>query len=474
MASGQTTQTPQEAAREKEWVAFSSVLAAVFLTALKLITGIVTGSLGILAEAANSGLDVLVTFVTYLAVRLSGKPADRSHPYGHEKVESLSALIETLLLLLTCGWIVNEAVQRLFYKSVHVQPTWWAFAVMGISIVVDITRSRTLSRAAKKHNSHALEADALHFSTDVWSSSIVIIGLLMVQLNAALGGRYPMLERADAIAGLIVATLIVWLSLRLGKKTVDVLLDRAPEGLAQEIEDAARQVEGVLDCYRVRLRQAGDKVFVDLTVAVGRNQPFERSHDIADAVEERIRERVPRADVVVHVEPIEEETENVAERLHVIAQRQGLTVHNVAVYELRRRYYVELHLEVDAKLNLREAHDIASRLERDLRNEIPHIAAINTHIESRLMQVARGQDVTAKSADVVDTVKRVARTIPGLRNCHNVVVRHVNNGLDISLHCTFDGSTPITQIHDASTLIEDRLKAALPQVERVLVHAEPE
>jgi cation diffusion facilitator family transporter len=462
-----------KAAREKQRIAFSSVLAAVFLTALKLVTGLLTGSLGILAEAVNSGLDVLVTFVTFLAVRLSGKPADRSHPYGHEKVESLSALIETLLLLLTCGWIVNEAVQRLFHKSAEVQPTWWAFAVLGVSIAVDVTRSRALSHAAKKHNSQALEADALHFSTDVWSSGIVIVGLLMVKLNAALGGGYPLLERADAIAALMVATLIVWLSLRLGQKTVDVLMDRAPEGLGLEIESAAKEVAGVLDCYRVRLRQAGDKVFVDLIVAVGRNLPFERTHEIADAVEDRIRERAPRADVIVHVEPIEEETESVAERLHVIAKRQGLTIHNVAVYELRKKFYVELHLEVDQNLNLREAHEIASHLERDLRLEIPDIAAVNTHIESRLMRVTRGQDVTAKSAEVVQTVKQIAQAIPGLRNCHNVVVRDVHNRLDVSLHCTFDGSTPITQIHDASTLIEDRLKAALPHVERVLVHAEP-
>jgi cation diffusion facilitator family transporter len=467
MVSGQTTQTPQEAAREKQWIALSSVLAAVFLTVMKLVIGVMTHSLGIIAEAAHSGLDLVAALITFVAVRVSDKPADASHPYGHQKVENVSALIETLLLLLTCGWIVHEATERLFLKHVAVNPSVWAFVVMGVSMVVDVSRSRALARAAKKHNSQALEADALHFSTDVWSSAVVIGGLLLVKLN-------PVLQHADAVAAIVVAVIAVWVSLQLGKKTVDVLLDRAPEGLAQEIEDAAKHVEGVLECFRVRLRQAGDKVFVDLTVAVGRNLPFESSHDIADAVEEKIRERVPRADVVVHVEPIEEETENVAERLHVIAQRQGLTIHNVAVYELHKRYYVELHLEVDEKLNLREAHEIASRLERDLRNEVPHVAEINTHIESRLMQVAHGQDVTAKSADVVDAVKRIAKTVPGLRNCHNVVVRHVNNGLDISLHCTFDGGTPIAQIHDASTTIEDKLKAALPQVERVLVHAEPE
>jgi cation diffusion facilitator family transporter len=462
----------QTATREKQLVALWSVLAAVFLTAMKLVAGIMTNSLGIIAEAAHSGLDLLAAALTLIAVRLSGRPADLEHPYGHHKLENLSALVETLLLLATCGWIVHEAIQRLFHKDVHLDPSFWAFAVMGISIVVDISRSRSLARTARKHKSQALEADALHFSTDVWSSAVVIVGLILVLLNNQFGPN-PILERADTVAALIVAAIVVWVSLRLGKRTVDALLDRAPVGLAQEIAGTAKEVPGVLDCYRLRLREAGEKIFVDLIIAVSRNLSFEQTHEIATLVEERIRGRVPRTDVVVHVEPVEEDTESITESLHAVAKRLGLGIHDVAVYELRSRFYVDLHLEVDENLNLHDAHAVASTLEREFHKEVPAIAAINTHLESFHKVVTHRHDVTTAAAAVVRTVKEVARAVPGLRDCHNVIVREAQGRMVVSFHCTFDGSTPIKRIHEASTLIEDRLKAALPRVERVVVHAEP-
>jgi cation diffusion facilitator family transporter len=239
------------AEREKNSAALSSVLAAVALTTFKIVVGLMTNSLGILAEAAHSGLDLVAALVTWFAVRTSGKPADVEHHYGHGKIENLSALFEAFLLLVTCVWIIYESIQRLFFKAEEVEVSFWAFLVMAISILIDYSRSRVLERAARKHNSQALEADALHFKTDIWSSSVVIVGLIAVKLADWLPGL-PILAKADAVAALGVALIVIYVSIELGVRTIHGLLDQAPKGLAEEIEKAVEAIPGVLDCHQVR------------------------------------------------------------------------------------------------------------------------------------------------------------------------------------------------------------------------------
>jgi cation diffusion facilitator family transporter len=286
--------------REKRLVAASSVAAAVLLTSMKVGVGLSTGSIGILSEAAHSGLDLVAAAVTLWAVRASAKPADRDHPYGHGKIENFSALFETGLLLATCVWIAYEAVKRLLFESVHVEATVWSFAIMFISIAVDVSRSRALARAAKKYRSQALEADALHFSTDVWSSSVVIVGLAAVLASETFG--IPWLARADAVAALGVAAIAVVISLRLGKKSVDDLLDAVPPDLLTQVA-AAAHVEGVREVSQVRVRRSGPDVFADVTLDVDRGLSLEAAHSLADRAEQAVRAAIPGADVVVHAHP---------------------------------------------------------------------------------------------------------------------------------------------------------------------------
>ncbi|MCX6923783.1 MAG: cation diffusion facilitator family transporter, partial [Verrucomicrobia bacterium] len=241
---------------EKNSAALNSVLAAFLLTGLKVVVGLLSGSMGILAEAAHSGLDLAAAIVTCIAVRAASKPPDQDHAYGHGKVENLSALLETLLLLATCAWIVRESVIRLTSHHVQVDASIWAFAVMGISIVVDFSRSRMLYRVAAKHRSQALEADALHFSTDIWSSAVVIVGLLGVRLAGWFPGLGFLLQ-ADAVAALIVAGIVVVVSGRLGVRTIQALLDSSPPGMDQKIKSAVMAMDGVFDCHAVRVRHSG-------------------------------------------------------------------------------------------------------------------------------------------------------------------------------------------------------------------------
>jgi cation diffusion facilitator family transporter len=295
--------TTLQAEKEKKSAALSSVIAAIFLTSFKFIVGIMTGSLGIMAEAAHSALDLVAALVTFFAVRISGKPADVDHRYGHGKIENLSALFETILLLITAVWIIYEAVQRLFFQSVEVEVNFWAFLVMGVSIVIDFTRSRMLYKAAKAHNSQALEADALHFSTDIWSSSVVIVGLICVLISNSIPSL-AFLEKADAIAAIVVALIVVYVSVELGMRTVHGLLDTAPKGLAEQIITAVETVPGVTDCHNVRLRYSGPFLFVDAHILVDGDQTLTEAHALTEQIEQVICAIAPGADVTVHPEPV--------------------------------------------------------------------------------------------------------------------------------------------------------------------------
>ena len=300
---GMSTFSP-EAQSEKQWVASSSVAAAVGLTGFKLAIGLMTGSLGILAEAAHSGLDLAAAVMTLIAVRVAAKPADRDHLYGHGKVENLSALFETLLLLVTCAWIVFAATHRLRTGNVVVEVTAWSFVVMLTSIVVDMSRSRILYRAAKKHNSQALEADALHFSTDIYSSVVVLVGLASV-LVSKLNPRLSFLKYADAVAAIMVAVICLYVIFELGMRSIHALIDRAPAGMESAVVAAAEAVPGVVNCHRVRIRASGPQTFIDAHVLLDGHLTLQEAHDLTEEVERAVQVVALDADVTVHAEPAE-------------------------------------------------------------------------------------------------------------------------------------------------------------------------
>ena len=297
---------PARENREKQSAALSSLLAAVALTAFKIVVGVLTGSLGILAEAAHSGLDLAAAGMTLLAVRFAIRPADRTHLYGHGKAENLSALFETLLLLGTCAWIVKEALERIASHRVDVEVTVWSFAVMFSSIAIDFSRARLLTRVARKYHSQALEADALHFQTDIWSSAVVILGLICVKA-AAWFPQFEFLHYGDAVAALGVSAVVVWVSVRLGMRTVDALLDSAPPGMEEKIAAVVEAVPGVRNCHQIRIRYSGPVPFVDLHVLVDGGQTLARAPAITERIEAAIQAILPRADVTVHPEPLEDE-----------------------------------------------------------------------------------------------------------------------------------------------------------------------
>jgi cation diffusion facilitator family transporter len=274
------------------------------LSALKIGIGFWSGSLGILAEAAHSTMDLLAALATFLAVRLSGKPPDSDHPYGHGKVEPLAALFEAIVLLVTCWWIISESVARLVAKTAGVDASIWTFLVMAVSIVVNVLRSRLLYRLAAEHRSQALEADALHFQTDIWSAAVVILGLAGARL-AAWFPSLGFLQKADPLAALLVAALIIVVSVKLGWRTIEGLMDTSPLGVAEQIKGKVETIPEVMDCHAIRVRHSGPHYFVDLHITLDGRQPLERAHAVTEQVERMVSEVLPGADVTVHPEPIE-------------------------------------------------------------------------------------------------------------------------------------------------------------------------
>jgi len=380
------TQIEKKGTQEKVRVAFSSLLAAIFLTLTKLIVGIITQSLGIISEAAHSALDLIAAGMTYFTVKRSDKPADAEHHYGHGKFENLSALLEAILLLITCAWIIYKSFERIFFKSVEIKVLPVSFIVLLIAIIIDISRSTALSKMAKKYQSQALEADALHFQSDIFSSLVVILGLVFVKFG---------LPVADPLAALGVALLVLRASWKLGKRTVDVLLDRAPEGLDQKIKEMIQVIPQVSSVSRLRLRRAGSHYFLDMNVMLEKDSSLEKAHQITIQIEEKVALLLPNSDVIVHTEPeegggfLEEKSELFKEGqeekrivLEILNQHfdQFVEFHDLTFRRTGDSRLVNLHLVVPKGIKIEDAHKLCDHLENDIKDRLGE-SEITIHIE---------------------------------------------------------------------------------------------
>ena len=463
--------SPSEQIRsEKRSVAGNSVLAAIVITGLKIAVGITTGSLGILSEAAHSGLDLIAALLTFFSVGVSDKPADADHQYGHGKVENFSAFVETGLLLLTCAWIIYEAVLRLFFQHIEIEPSIAAFAVMLFSMAVDWWRSRALGRIATKYDSQALEADALHFSTDIWSAGVVILGLGLVMA----GRRYHIdwLRDSDPIAALFVAGVVVSVSWRLARRTIDALLDAAPPGVRSQIYDAVSHVPGVLEVDRVRIRRAGNRYFADLAVGVARTVTFQRSGQLATAVTESVQRILPDADVTVQPLPRAQGTENIFDRIRAVVTHHNLNVHDISVQDIAGHIHVEQHIELDERMSLKDAHDQVTELEADMRRDVPEIADILTHIESEPSTIEKPEELVG-DAELEHRLRVVAAQFPEIIDVHDFIFKRVRGRLYLSCHCTLSDILSLARVHEIQTELEIRFKQDAPELFRVLIHPEP-
>jgi cation diffusion facilitator family transporter len=475
----------------KRSAAIFSVFAAGLITLLKLLTGLLTGSLGMLSEAAHSAIDLIASAITLFSVEVSDRPADEDHNYGHGKVESLSAFVETGIMFASCLWIVSEAISRIVtHKHLAVKPSIWPFAVLLCSIVVDFTRSRTLGRIAREHRSDALAADSIHFATDMWASLAVMLGLAATFA----GERYalPWLEYADPIAALVVSGVILRVSWRLARYTVDTLLDATPttdptsnepqskEQLRNNLIHDLTAIPGVLSVDRLRTRRSGANYFADVTLGMPRNLTFQRSEQLTMAATEAVQRHLPGADVVVHTVPTASIAESVHDRIRAVAARRNLAIHEISVQQLGDGLHIEQHLEVDETMPLRQAHELVTNLEAEMRYEVPAISSILTHIESEPATIERPASLDV-DRDLEIRLRRVAAQFPEILDIHDVYVtrrnprtaNHSGEHIQVSCHCTLPDDLPMASVHAVITALEGAFKLDAPEVDRLLIHPEP-
>jgi cation diffusion facilitator family transporter len=462
----------EKALAEKRMVAASSVAVAVILTGGKLGVGLISGSLGILSEALHSALDLVAAVITFFAIRASARPADSRHSYGHGKIENVSALFETLLLLGTCVWIIVEAVARIRGKAVHVDANYMTFVIMAVSIVLDISRSRALKRVSIKYNSQALEADALHFSTDVYSSVVVIVGLGLVWLSGRIG--VPWLALADSVAALGVAGIVIWISIKLGRRAVGDLIDEAPHGIAERIEETCK-ANGVSEVVRTRVRMSGPQAFADLTVRVPGGTTLAQGHAIADRIERNILQYLPGADIVVHVEPEQKGHRGAGfstSRIRLAADACGLDIHNIRIVDVGGDILVEFHAEVPASTTVSSAHDLVTCLEADLQKEFPIIKQVISHIEpaSSTSKFEPDAVVTEQISGLLDGI---VKSDAMLKGTGKILVNGRDAELNVSLTCFIDPGATVADAHSCTDRLEQVIRASNKRIGSVVIHVEP-
>jgi cation diffusion facilitator family transporter len=466
-----TTQAGQAVVKQKRVAALMSMLVACGMTALKLIAGLLTGSLGMLSDAAHSGLDLLGTALTFFSVRISDKPADEDHPYGHARVETLSAFTETFLMGASCVWIVVEAIIRIFVAPVTVRPSVWPFAVLALSITVDLSRSRALKHVAEVSGSQALEADALHFASDIWSSAAVALGLAASYAGVHFGIGW--LRFADPLAALAVSAVILRFAWGLARRTTFDLLDTAPAGAQQRIVRAVERIEGVVELEQVRVRRSANNTFADLRVGVPRFDTAEHIEVLVQRITAAVKAVVPGADVTVRTVPRQVSGENIFDRIRGVAALNNVTLHDLSVEQEEGGLRVEQHIEVAESLPLVEAHRFVCELEEQMYRAAPEVSNVLTHIESEPATIEASASIE-QDRRLEEDLRAVARTLPEIVDIHEVAVSRMGDRLHLSCHCTLPDSLPMHLVHDVITTLEVRLKLKRPEIHRMLVHPEPE
>jgi cation diffusion facilitator family transporter len=439
--------------------ALTSVAAAATLLVLKLVVGLTSHSLGLVSEAAHSGVDLVAALLTFFAVRVAARPADVSHQFGHGKAEHLSALAEAAFLAAASVVISVRAIERLAgSNAATVHAAWYVFVVVGIVILVDASRTGVSLRVSRTSGSAALAANALHFGSDLAGSFAVLAGLLLARAG------HP---KADAVAALFVAVLVLLAAFRLIRSNVDVLMDRAPAAAEAAARRAIDAVVPAVDLRRLRMRQAGGRQFADVVIGVEAGAVVGQGHAAADAVEHAIGQALPGSDVVVHVEPAVDA--GIRERAHAaaVAVRRVREVHNLAVVDVDGRSELSLHVKLPGALSLDEAHEIAEQVEDAIRRAVPEIDGVQTHLEP-LTETSTAREVTADAAVVEEVVRTVTGKAP-----RELRFLRTDGGLVAYLTLCLDGQTRLDEAHDRASRIEEEIRRRLPEIADVIVHTEP-
>lgn len=454
--------------RKKLSIATSSMYAAIFIVLIKFLATYLSGSLGVLSELFHSSTDLIATIATIISVKYSSKPPDEMHNYGHEKIESFSALFQVIILIGMCAYLIYESIDRII-NHVPVHISIFTFSVILLCIFIDISRSRALMKVARETKSQALEADSLHFASDVWSSVVVLIGMIFTYFNLT-----PL---ADPLSAIIVSILIIVATFRLTKRAFDALMDRVPPGLREKICKEIKSMDGVEGIKNFRLRSSGSRIFIDMVILIARTKMFSATHEIMDSVERRIKELAPDADIVIHSEPTETENETINDKIRMIVNNEGFKCHDIFSHKIDSDIYSELHVEIEDTNDLDLAHSKMVLLEEKIRKEIPLITKVNIHLDEPSELLFETTDVTEKSRDLIRHIENILNQKEYLQRYYDIKVVSSNSKLRVSLSCEFKSGMTFEEVHDKVTIMESKIyiqiKSLYPNLANVIIHAEP-
>ena len=456
---------------EKRRVALRSMTAAACMTLLKVGAGLLSGSLGVLSDAAHSGLDMAGAALTFFSVRVSDKPADEDHPYGHGKVENISAFIEAGLMAISCAWIIVEALGRIAGHMLQLHHSLWPMLVLVTSIGVDYWRSRQLRAVADRTGSPALATDAFHFASDIWSTLAVLMGLTA----SWIGTRYHVgwLRFADPFAAIVVSLMILRITLELTRDAIGALTDQIPVQTRQRIVREVERVDGVMAVEQVRVRRSGPAYFADLTLALPRRTTFEHTNELVRAATDAVHRALPKADVVIHTVPRQARAESIFDRVRAVAARNNVQVHELSVQSHHGRLRVEQHLELNEDMTLVDAHTFVTDMEAEILREAPEIDSILTHIESEPATIEQPEEIRVDDRRIERAMRTAAAGLDAIQDVHQIEVRRAGDHIDLSCHCTLPDHMTMLKVHEVITELEDRFKQTCPEVHRVTIHPEP-
>jgi len=461
----------ERATAEKRHVAAQSMIAAAIMTLLKLAAGLLSGSLGVLSDAAHSGLDLAGAALTFFSVQVSDKPADEDHTYGHGKIENFSALSEACLMAVSCAWIIYEALDRIVHHEVVVHHSVWPVLVLLTSVCVDFWRSRQLRAVAERTGSPALATDAFHFASDIWVTLAVLAGLAATWSGEHFGIGW--LRYADPSAAVLVSVLILRMTLRLGHEAVSALMDEVPAETQQNLVREVSRLPGVLAVEQARVRRAGAGYFADLTLALPRRSTFEHTGGLVKEATDAVHRILPGADVVIHTVPRESRAESIFDRIRTVASRHNVSVHELSVQSLQGRLRVEQHMELNENLSLLEAHDFVSMMEAEILIAVPEIDSVITHIESEPATIEQPEEVIEADRKIQLALRNAALVFPEIVDVHQITVGRTGEHIYLSCHCTLPDALTMQRVHVVITALEDRFKLICPEVQRVTIHPEP-
>lgn len=448
-------------------VAYSSLIGALVIVSIKLVATYLSGSLAVLSELFHSSTDLIASLVTVTSIKFASKPPDEDHHYGHDKIESFSALFQVLILVMMCAYVLYEAYERIIHPPTHVKIDVFTFLAISICIVIDYSRAKALKKVALETKSQALEADALHFSSDILSSVVVLAGI----------GLYYVHPIFDPIAASIVSFIIIMITIDLSKRSIDSLLDKTPKGLRNKIENEIKNVKEVEGIKSLRMRSSGAKIFIDMTINVARTKMFQETHNIVNTVESKIQNLIPNADIVVHSEPVITEKETINDKIKIIVNSEGYKCHDVVSHLINNEIFSELHVEIDNTNNLIEAHDEITKLEKKLQDEIGIITHIKIHIDEPSDIIFDSNDITTESENIIYELNKLLKKEKHIRNYHDIKIVQTKDKIRISLNMEFDENYELDKVHDIVSTMEGKLLFGLrhkfPNLNNVIIHAEP-